>query len=75
MDELLRIGLGLPQGDSNYYNSSVETDDADASITVGELPPAIPDYTDTAVQFDVQFYKVFVATVFKFILSCLGKLS
>lgn len=69
MDELLRIGLGLPQGDSNYYNSSFEVGDADASIIEGGLPPTIPDYTNTGVQ-----YKVLVATVFKFILSCLGKL-
>lgn len=67
MDELLRIGLGLPQGDSNYYNSSFEVDDADASIIEGGLPPTIPDYTNTGVQ-----YKVLVATVFKFILSCFG---
>jgi E3 ubiquitin-protein ligase RNF139 len=73
MDELLRIGLGLPQGTNNYYNSSYEVNDADASI-IEELPPIIPDYSNTGVQYDVQFYKVLVATVFKFVLSCLGKL-
>jgi E3 ubiquitin-protein ligase RNF139 len=72
MDELLRIGLGLPQGTTNYYNSSFEVDDA--SIIEEELPPIIPDYTNTGVQYDVQFYKVLVATVIKFILSCMGKL-
>jgi E3 ubiquitin-protein ligase RNF139 len=74
MDELLRIGLGLPQGTNNYYNSSFEVDDADVSIIEDELPPTIPDYANTGVQYDVQFYKVLVATVIKFILSCMGKL-
>jgi hypothetical protein len=69
MDNLLRIGLGLPQGDSNSYNSSFEVGDADASIIDGGLPPTIPDYLNTGVQ-----YKVLIAAVFKFILSCLGKL-
>jgi hypothetical protein len=73
MDELQRIGLGLPQGTSNYYNSSFEVDDADASI-IEELPPTIPDYANTGVQYDPQFYKVLIATVIKFILSCMGKL-
>jgi E3 ubiquitin-protein ligase RNF139 len=73
IDELLRIGLGLPQGDNNYSNSSFEVDDAGASVIEEELTSTIPDYPDV-VQYDDQFYKVFLITLFNFILSCLGKL-
>jgi hypothetical protein len=72
IDELLRIGLGLPQGDNNYSNSSFEVHDAGASVIGEELTSTIPDYPDVA-QYD-QFYKVLLVTIFKFILSCLGKL-
>jgi hypothetical protein len=76
MDELLRIGIGPPQGDSNRYNSSSEIDDAHASITGGEeVIPTISVYVDFEVQHHAQFYKVFVVTVLKYILSYLGKLS
>lgn len=73
MDELLRIGIGPPQGDSNRYNSSSEIDDAHASITGGEeVIPTISVYVDFEVQHHAQFYKVFVVTVLKYILSYLG---
>lgn len=72
MDELLKIGLGLPQGDNNYDNSSFEIDDTDVNVLEEELAPVIGEYTDVVVQYDTQFYKIFVVTFFKFILSCLG---
>jgi E3 ubiquitin-protein ligase RNF139 len=75
MDELLRIGIGLPQGDSNRYNSSSEIHDVDASITEEEVIPTISVFSDSEVQHHAQFYKVVVVTVLKYILSYLGKLS
>ncbi|XP_067007766.1 protein TRC8 homolog [Anabrus simplex] len=69
MDELLRIGLGLPQGDNNYDNSSYDVDDT--TIPVLESPN-IPEYSTPISQYDAQFYKVFFITLLKFIFSCLG---
>jgi hypothetical protein len=74
MDEFLRIGLGLPQGDNNYDNSTFEIHGPDPGIIGEELTLTVPGYTDTVVQYDAQFYKVLLVTFFKFILSCLGKL-
>jgi E3 ubiquitin-protein ligase RNF139 len=74
IDELLRIGLGLPQGDNNYSNSSFEVADEGSSIIDEELTSTIADYRDV-VQYDDQFYKVFLVTVIKFTISCLGKLQ
>ena len=71
MDELLRIGLGFQQGDSNRFNSSSEADDAEASIIEDALPPIISTY----LEYRTYFYKVVVITCLKYILSCLGKLS
>jgi E3 ubiquitin-protein ligase RNF139 len=71
MDELLRIGLGFPQGDSNRFNSLSEADDAEARIIEEALPPIISTY----LEYRTYVYKVFVITVLKYVLSCLGKLS
>lgn len=67
MDELLKIGLGLPQGDNNYDNSSYEID----ANLMSELQNK-PEYSLPVNQYDDQFYKAFAITVFKFLFSCLG---
>ncbi|GLG94169.1 hypothetical protein R5R35_006738 [Gryllus longicercus] len=67
MDELLRIGLGLPQGDSNYDNSSYEIDDSLVPDGQSKSEFSLP-----VSQYDDQFYKAFAITVFKFFFSCLG---
>lgn len=73
MDELLRIGLGIHQGDSNHYNSSSEVDDADAGITGEAVIPTISVYSESESQYHAQFYKVFIVPSLKYLLSCLGK--
>jgi hypothetical protein len=75
MDELLRIGLGVPQGDSNHYNSSSEVDDADTSILGETVIPTVAVYSDSEGQYQTQFYKVLIVTSLKYLLSCLGKFS
>jgi len=73
MDELLRIGLGVPQGDSNHYNSSSEVDYADAGITGDAAIPTISVFSESEGQYSAQFYKVFIVPLLKYLLSCLGK--
>lgn len=73
MDELLRIGLGVPQGDSNHYNSSSEVDDAVAGIRGEAVIPAVSVYSESEGQYHAQFYKVLIVTSLKYLLSCLGK--
>lgn len=75
MDELLRIGLGVPQDDSNHYNSSFEVDDADASITGEAVISTVSVYSDSEAQYQTQFYKVLIVSSLKYLLSCLGKFS
>jgi hypothetical protein len=67
VDGLLRVGL--PQGESNYYNPSFEVGNNDSNITERGLPPTIPDYTNAGL-----LYKVLEATVLKYIPPWLGKL-
>jgi hypothetical protein len=73
MDELLRIGLGIHQGDSNHLNSSSEVNDAVAGITGEGMIPTISVYSESEAQYHAQFYKVFIVTSLKYLLSCLGK--
>lgn len=73
MDELLRIGLGVPQGDSNHYNSSSEVDYADAGVTGEAVIPTISVYSESEGQYHAQIYKIFIAPSLKYLLSCLGK--
>lgn len=73
MDELLRIGLGVHQGDSSHYNSSSEVDDEVAGITGEAVIPTISAYSESEGQYQAQFYKVFIVTSLKYLLSCLGK--
>jgi len=73
MDELLRIGLGVPQGDSNHYNSSSEVDYADAGIIGETVIPTISVYSESEGHYHTQFYKVFIVPSLKYLLSCLGK--
>lgn len=73
MDELLRIGLGAPQGDSSHYNSSSEVDDAVSGITGDAVIPTISLYSESEAPYQAQFYKVFIVTSLKYLLSCVGK--
>lgn len=65
IDELLRIGLGLPQ-----YDSAKET------LAESEGTQAAYGFqVDSLTNFDSQFYKFLLITFMKFIISLLGKFS
>uniref|UniRef100_A0A146MDQ1 Protein TRC8 n=1 Tax=Lygus hesperus TaxID=30085 RepID=A0A146MDQ1_LYGHE len=61
IDELFRMGLGLPQG---------------GSASPEELQPAYkPQAAKHIFQYDAQFYKLFFFVLIKFVLSCMGCLA
>uniref|UniRef100_A0A224X8X4 Putative e3 ubiquitin ligase n=1 Tax=Panstrongylus lignarius TaxID=156445 RepID=A0A224X8X4_9HEMI len=71
IDELFRMGLGLPQGHSipsNYEkNETIHIVDIDGELVTETGSPIF--------QYDAQFYKLFFMVLLKFIFSCIGCLA
>lgn len=70
IDELFRMGLGLPQGHSlpSNYEKSNET------IHIVDIDGELVTETGSPIfQYDAQFYKLFFMVLLKFIFSCVGK--
>lgn len=60
IDELFRMGLGLPQGSPGAPDGLPEE-------------PYKQQAAKHIFQYDAQFYKLFFSVLIKFVLSCLGK--
>lgn len=64
IDELFRLGLGLPQGHGGLQSPTGQEN----LIADIKSQAAKPVY-----QYDAQFYKFFFFAFIQFVLSCLGK--
>lgn len=64
IDELFRIGLGLPHSE-NYVSK-------ESYLNVTEILTQNESLSET-IHYDTQFYKIFVINAAKFILSCFGE--